>query len=565
MERKAEKVIHLKREGQSVLERRREIFFGRLFALSPEKTIDFILEQKEARQLVQQLSFLDLYWLIKKIGEDDSIPLLGLASEEQWQYILDLEVWNRDRIDIKKVSIWLKRFMEADAERLAKWLITEDMEMFVYYYLYRSMEVLIGTDDNIYELSEDFFTLDGTFYLRLKDGAQQQMIEHLLKLIASQDFLKYQALLMTSRAILPASTEEELYRLRNVRIAEYGFLPFEEAISIYAPIDPMKLITKKGEKGKKEVVIVDDEIRGMIPSFPMHQLQTQGTFYMAIQNIRDNMLMDRIRLEFAGLCNQIISADGLFLADYEDLKRICTKAAGYLSIAIESLCGDEVNRAIELIRNNTLVSIFRAGFGIPLKLKWEVEKWIKDSWFKKYDLELDFWGSEWGDILRGLLMKRPMYYVGIEDGEEYRPFESLSEVERCKDVFYGVRLLDQLFSRITSSYPLEKRDLIDPAMSFHPLLFTFWARKVLGLPLGFAKISMDQVREFFGILRSRDKMPPYRMQGFKERFIHDMEIYLSGPEVEKVLSLLWDEFAEEYEEVDTKDIDERYLRFLIVG
>ena len=408
MERKAEKVIHLKREGQTVLERRKELFFQKLFTLSPEKTMDFILEQKEAKQLVQQLSFLDLYWLIKKIGEDDSVPLLGLASEQQWQYILDMEIWKRDRLDIKKASLWLKRFIEADAERLAKWLLTEDMEMFTYYFFYRNMEVLIATDDNIYELSEDFFTLDGTFYLKLKDESQRDMIENLLKLIAGQDFLKYQALLMTSRAILPASTEEELYRLRSIRIAEYGFLPFEEAISIYAPIDPEKLIIKE-KKGIKEVVVVDDEIREIIPSFPINQLQTRGTFYMAIQNIRDNILMDRIRLEFAGLCNQIISADGLFIRDYEDLKKICRKAAGYLNIAIEELCGSEINRAIDLVKDNSLTSIFKVGFGLPLKLRWEVEKWIKGSWFKRYHLNLSFWSSEWGEILRGLLMKKPRF------------------------------------------------------------------------------------------------------------------------------------------------------------
>lgn len=563
MEKKAEKVIQLKREGQTISERRRELFFRKLFALPAEKTMDFILEQKDATQLVQQLSFLDLYWLIKKIGENDSIPLLGLASERQWQYILDMEIWKRDRLDIKKASIWLRRFMEADAERVARWLITEDMEMFAYYYLYRNLEVLIATDDNIYDLSEDFFTLDGTFYLKLKDESQRDMIENLLKLIARQDFLKYQALLMTSRAILPASTEEELYRLRSVRVAEYGFLPFEEAISVYAPVEPKKLMTR-GEKKKKEIVIVDDETREMIPSFPIHQLQIKGIMHAAVNSIRDNILMDRIRLEFAGLCNQIISADGLFMAEYEDLIKVCKKAAGYLNIAIEKVCGDEVNKAIDLIRHNSLVSIFRVGFGLSLKLKWKVEGWIKESWFKRYGLDLSFWGLEWGDMLRGLLMKKPLYYVGGEDGEVYRPFESLSEIRKCEDVFNRIRLLDELFSKITLSYPLEKRALIEPTITYHPFLFTFWARRILKLSPGFDGLTMNQVRRFFNILRSKDSMPPYKMKDYKEVFIQDMGSYLPGAELEKVLSSLWNEFTEEYERVDIKDIDERYLRFLIV-
>ena len=565
MEKETEKVIQFKRERQSVLERKRELFFEKLFSLPETKILDFILEQKEATQLIQQMPFLDLYWVIKKVGEDDSIPILRLATEEQWQYILDLEIWKRDRLDIKKAGIWLKRFMEANAERLANWLISEDMELFTYYYLYRTVDIVIATNDNIYDLPEEYFTLDGTFYLRLKDESQRELIETVLKLIASQDFLKYQALLMSSRAILPASTEEELYRLRSVRIAEYGFLPFEEAIAVYVPYPLDKLIRKEtpSEKAGSELVRVDEEIKEMVPYFPINQLQKKGAFALAVRHIRDNVLMDRIRLEFAGLCNQIVSADGLSMLEFEDLLRVCRKAAGYLNVAIEKVCGKDISKALELIKNNSLVSIFRAGFGIALKLKWEVEKWVKRSWFKSYGLDLDFWGSEWGEIIRGLLMKRPMYYVGIEDGEEFRHFESLSEIERCKQVYKKVELLDSLFSKITSFYPLDKGLLIDPSMTFHPLLFTFWARSVLKLNPGFEGLTLNQVRELFKTLREEEQ-PPYRMEKYRERFIKELSSYLPSPELEEILSSLWDEFVEEYERVEIKDIDERYLRFFII-
>jgi len=36
-------------------------------------------------------------------------------------------------------------------------------------------------------------------------------------------------------------TEEELYRLRTNRLAEYGFASFEEALAVYAPLDPSVL------------------------------------------------------------------------------------------------------------------------------------------------------------------------------------------------------------------------------------------------------------------------------------------------------------------------------------
>ncbi len=561
MERETEKIIQFKREGQTISERKRELFFERLFTIPETKVIDFILEQKDAAQIVRQMPFVDLYWLIKKIGEDDSIPILRLATEEQWQYILDMEVWNRDRLDIKKTSIWLRRFLEADPDRLANWLVSEDMELFIYYYLYRMVEVVIATDDNIYDLSEDYFTLDGTFYLRLRDERQRDMIETILKLVASQDFLKYQALLMTSRAILPASTEEELYRLRSVRIAEYGFLPFEEAIAVYSPISLEKL---KKQEIPEDIVVIDEEIKEIIPHFPMYQLQMKGIFSLAIKNITDNVLIDRLKLEFAGLCNQIISADGLHLMEFEDLIKVCKKAAGYLNIAIEKLCGDNISEAIDLIKRNSLVSIFRAGFGIALRLRWKVERWVKESWFKNNGLNTGFWGPEWGEIINGLLMKKPMYYVGIEEGEEFRHFERLSEIERCEQIFEKVKLLDQLFSELTKFYPLEKGLLRDPTVTFHPFIFTFWARQVLMLEKGFQALSLDQIKEFFKTVRKGELQKPYKMKDYEERFIKDISSYLPSQGLKEILSELWKEFVEEYESVEIEDLDERYLRFFII-
>ena len=563
MQKETEKVIQLKRKGQTILERKRELFFERLFSLSPERIVNFILEQKNAKQIVQEFTTLDLYWLLKKIGEEDFIPILELASKEQWQYILDMEIWNRDRFDVNRAAIWLRRFMEADAEKLANWLITDDMEMFTYYFFYRTLEVVVVTDDNVYELSEDYFTLDNTFYMRIKDDSLRDVVEDLLKIIAGKNFLKYQALLMTSRAILPASTEEELYRLRSVRIAEYGFLPFEEAISIYSPINPEKLIRSVNNK-YSDIIVVDNEIREIIPVFPIHQLQTKGIFHLMIHSIKDNILMDRIRLEFVGLCNQLISADALFISDFEDIIKVCKKAAGYLNIAIEDVCNNNVHKAIELVKHNSFVSIFRVGFGLTLKLRWEVEKWLKKSWFKKQGLSPDFWGEEWGNIIKGLLKKRPMYYVGIEQGEEYRFFESLSELRYCENIFFNLQLLDKLFENITDLHPIEKTLITDPTITFHPFLFTFWARKLLGLKPGFHALTMDQVKEFFRILRSKDTAFPYKMEGFKGIFLKEIGAYMLEYDIEKILSSLWDEFCDEYKNIEIQDIDERYVRFLII-
>jgi hypothetical protein len=64
-----------------------------ILSLTPEKALDAILDLPQSAALVHSLSEEDFYFLIHDIGIEDSLPLLRLASDKQWEYIVDLELW----------------------------------------------------------------------------------------------------------------------------------------------------------------------------------------------------------------------------------------------------------------------------------------------------------------------------------------------------------------------------------------------------------------------------------------------------------------------------------------
>jgi len=100
---------------------------------------------------------------------------------------------------------------------------------------------VVREGDEVLDLPNEFFTVDGVFYIRVAETRYRDTIEDMIKRMALEDSSRYQALLLGLAGVLPAETEEELYRLRNVRLAEHGFLPFEEAISVYSPLEPEAL------------------------------------------------------------------------------------------------------------------------------------------------------------------------------------------------------------------------------------------------------------------------------------------------------------------------------------
>lgn len=542
----------------------RNAFHTEFRHLSGKQILDRIVEDEEVRDLLPVLPAEDLSWLVKKIGEDDSIPLLAVASLEQWQYLMDLELWKKDRLDLKQASSWLARLFLANPYKLSKWLYTEG-ETFASYYFSRYIDVEIKKEDEDFDLKDGFFTFDEVFYLRVVDETHRETIENILRTMAIENHLRFQALILGLAGVNPAELEEEMYRLKNVRLAEHGFLPFEEALSVYAPLNPKRLITRRSI----ESPLIDAEVLSLAPRFPLQYVEAQNLLMEVNSRVSDHVFMDRLHLEFAGLCNQILSADGLAVSDFEVLVKTCQKAGGYLNLALENLCGDDISLAERLIRNNSLVSIFRVGFGFGLQLKWDAERWIESSWFQASGLKPPFWGDPWGETLSGLLERRPKFYKGSSaGGDAYRDYARLSELEECRLVLRRLGLLDRLLARLTKCYPPEDVLIGDPELTFYSLLFTLWARRQLNIEPTFRTISLAQAKTFFRRLRTEDQYPPYRMPGYEERFLKDLLSLVEDIESEDeellkgTLSQIWHQFTEEYEWVRETDLDRRFSKFV---
>ena len=74
-----------------------------ILALSPPEALDRILQDPQQLPLVHSLPEQDFYFLMHDIGPEDALPLLSLASDKQWDHIVDLEGWHKDRVDIKSI------------------------------------------------------------------------------------------------------------------------------------------------------------------------------------------------------------------------------------------------------------------------------------------------------------------------------------------------------------------------------------------------------------------------------------------------------------------------------
>lgn len=556
------------RKDQKTLSPYRGSLLKAIYPLSSKQALERILDHENPRSLIRKLPLQDFFWLLKKVGDNDCLPLLEMASEDQWQYLLDFELWRKDRLHPERTSQWIERLGKAGMNKLVHWFFNKGQAI-AYYYFFGSIHVIVKNEDEDDDIPDGFFSFDGVFYVKILDKNHKETIESILRTMASEDLDHYHAFLLNLSGVLSAELEEDMYRLRNVRMAEHGFLPFEEALSVYAPLGPEGLVPGEYAETVGKAPL-DEDIFELAPMSPLYHARGQNLWTAASSRMTDRFFLDRIHLEFAGLCNKIFSADGVLDNDLDSLIKTCKKAAGYINLALEKLCGSDISSAEKILKNNPLQSVFRVGFGLALRLKWEAGRWLKNSWFYGQGLDFSFWGDDRGEILAGIVKDKPRLYVGFEEGEAYRDFEKLSEIEHCSRVLKQTVVLDSLLERLSSFYPVNETINRDLKLSFYPLLFNFFARKLLKLEPGYSGISPRKAKAFFSYLRSGNKKPPYQMPGFEDMFIGHMMEFASDLEsgslrtLKETLSRIWQEFDEEYRWVSLEDLDEKSQRFLLI-
>lgn len=543
-----------------------------VLGLPPEKALEKILDAPQPAALVHSFPEADLHYLIHDIGPDDALPILSLASDRQWQYILDVETWQRDLIDTRSLSRWFYYLITADPKRFVSRFLDSQLEL-VEFFLYQNIDVAIREhDEDASEFREAFETSDDTFWVRVRDEIMDQetdgslreqhreFIEAFIKRLSSFDHLKYQQILMESRMVMPAEFQEEAFRWRNIRLAEKGFLPFDEAMGIYQPLK-MESFAKSSQK-----ILATNHSGLPVPLMPMTVLKPGNLFAEALRHIDSPSRMEQLETEFAGLGNQVAAADQKVIRTRDALAQIVAKAAGFLSLGLNRLnrkdSKDPVQDAARFIETYPLADIFRVGYGIVLQLKWAADRWKKQAWSLAKGQPLSFWGEFRTGLLGGLFLKRPLFFDNYRTGVLYREFATIDDIQSTEKGLREIIAIDDLLSRMAVEIPVSSKR----PLSWENMLLTLWSRHCLGIEESVAPISLKSFQPFFDDLWTA---PPRRIRTEKkEAFLgwlsqkSGLDTYRISQSLGAVLETLFSQIETEYGAVTR--LDPRYIPLFLL-
>ncbi len=560
------------------LKRRRESIMD----LNAEDVQQAILSAPQPAALVHSFAEEDFYFLIHTIGPEDALPILKLASVRQWEYFLDQEIWQKDQFHMPRMTRWLYLLVKADPVRFSNWCLQEKNET-LEFYLYRNVEIRMRENDqDPSELGSGFMTDDDVYYFRLIDypavntemiwtkEQRNELIPELLRRISDLNHVQYQQLILRTTTVIPAEVEEEQYRLRNLRLAEKGFLPFDQAIGVYQPL----AVEEIGRRGKK--ILPRREISldlTPMPMFTHRVLDSDNLFAQTLATIDEDELLLCLQTEFAALCNQVIAADQKPVQDRKGLGATVNKVSGYLSIGLEVLSeshrGKYVSESDVNLRKYLLSEIFRVGYGQALNLKWRAEKWRSESWFMAAGLPLTFWGEACLGVLGGLLVKKPLFFDNYSKGELYREFANLADIQSTSAVLEEIITIDLILSLMEIELPDAG---IKKQLSQKSLLLTLWADHHTGIQPAARSpipIPLDEFRYFFKELW--DPVRPGQINETIKAIFLDWLSNRSGLAVTDlgrraghILTALFEDIETEMGSIAPQQLDPRFIDLFLV-
>lgn len=471
---------------------------ARLRSLPARKRLDALVEAPDARAAVRRAPVQLLYQTALEVGLADSTELVQLASPAQFRALLDLGGWDRDRLDPHDVLTWLRAARGDDPEEFLAKVRAVDVE--VIELMLRAMTVVHDRDEHPDADPQGVTveTPDHKYLIELQvEGAEMSALRTLINDFIAQDPFQASRMFEAIRWEIPSELEETAYRFRTARLQDLGFPPLEEAMSLYAYVDPETVRPRTATPG-----LVRAE--GPRPDYLAAALD-------AAAPAEREVLEEELRF----LVNSALVADAADPGDLEAARRVGDQTRDYLALGFESLTGGDPSQAVEVVRQVPIRRVFQVGFSITLEAKHRADR-VARRLFTVDGTPPLLWLER--ASLAALRRKRPLRALKVE-GAEPVTFRDRRELEESFALLDRVERQSEVFRALLGGEedPLRRFQARLPGLGADRLWAAILAHAVLDGRVEVAPLPVPRLDELAGRLFEGDAASPRLRAAAAER------------------------------------------------
>lgn len=211
--------------------------------------LDHIEKYVEESNDLSALPVQPTYLALRKLPIDKVAEYLPKFSKEQREVFLDIDLWQKDEIDVEHFTYWLKAYALCESEDVKRDFVTS--EQFLLYLKskfniwsfdaeepeYPDHDNYFLTDDNqlLFEFDENFEFVDEV----------RSLVRHLYYEVGVENAYTFLFKLVSDSYL---TLQEEEYQIRKERMRDFGFVDYMDALEVENPfinIDFLHLYIKK--------------------------------------------------------------------------------------------------------------------------------------------------------------------------------------------------------------------------------------------------------------------------------------------------------------------------------
>ena len=312
-----------------------------------------------------------LHRLVCEVGLADSTELLEMATAEQVREVLDLELWQGDRLKQDDALDWFSFLSTLSEEAAGRHLRGLDVELRGFVLLSMLRIYLVEEETTPDEPQGVVWpTPDGWYHLEImpRDEGDVDKVLALLDQMYRDDADATRRLLLNLMWELPAELEDWSLRWRNARLQDLGFADPVEALALYTYLDPASV--EPAERTADRPLSHDPEPAGKLALAEVSS--TTESFLsaaLAAAAAADPAEEQRLAQAMMTLGNRALAADHVELADMELARRSLKDLHWRTSLGLEHLCQGEVDRAPGVLSSVALLRVARVGHSLALDLR----------------------------------------------------------------------------------------------------------------------------------------------------------------------------------------------------
>jgi hypothetical protein len=408
--------------------------------------MNVIMQSEAARELIQALPAEEVFWMVKERGIEDSLPVIARTTHEQFQYLIDLDCWQRDKFMPENCLSWYRVLGRCNIAKVLEWFEQADESLLV---AGLKQFVSIHKIEEESDYSEEYeamppCTLDGINYFRFISEEAQLVLLPLFKVLLNNEAALFQTLIEGIIWDSRIEAEEDALHWRQSRSAENGFPLFGEALGIYQPLDT--------HETQKFMAAARHDTSHLMP--PGGELQVRyalaedrlPVFLRSVLPGLDAEQLERFEQLLITTANKVMVADCREVRDLDDVRQALRKTAGLVSIGLEHLSSGDLCVAQALAAQQHPELLFRCGYSLVNEIVARVRQHAGVIWTADMPRFMGFYGTPVADTALGLVRSRPLLYEGLvaQHSSLYRDFESLADVKEAASAIERLIAADRL-------------------------------------------------------------------------------------------------------------------------